>query len=83
MELIDSFDSRRLSVMSDGPRGGSEGESCDPFLGGNVGPSEDCVDAVDVRGGRQGLEIPSIPFAEAPLGRGSSGILPSLSELEA
>lgn len=69
IELIDSFDSRLLKVMFEGRLGGRAGDCSEGFRGGKVGPWDNCV---DVLGGSAGLEVPSIPYATAPVGLGGA-----------
>lgn len=80
IELIESFEAFLLRAVSDGFRGGSAGDVADGVRGGNLGPRELCELVVEFLGGRLGLEIPSIPFADGLLyvttGSDSAGWLP-------
>jgi hypothetical protein len=76
IELTESFEAFRLRIISDGRLGGSAGEAAVVVRAGNLGPSDACEDCVEVLAGRAGLEIPSMPFADAMSGWNSSGWLP-------
>lgn len=80
IELTDSFEALRLRAVSEGFLGGNAGDVADGVRGGNFGPKELCELATEFLGGKLGLEIPSIPFAEGLLyvttGSDCSGWLP-------
>ena len=76
IELTESFEAFRLRVISDGRLGGSAGEVAVGVRAGSGGPSDDWEDCVGVLAGRAGLEIPSMPFADALSGWNSLGWLP-------
>lgn len=73
IELTESLDAFLVRVISEGLLGGNAGEVAEGVRGGNLGPREFCELCVEVLGGRLGLEIPSIPFADATSGRKPSG----------
>jgi hypothetical protein len=73
IELTESFEAFRLRVISDGRLGGSAGDTAGVVRGGSLGPSDAWEDCVGVLAGRAGLEIPSMPFADAFSGWNSLG----------
>jgi hypothetical protein len=74
IELTESFEAFRLKVISEGRLGGSAGDKAAVAVrAGSLGPSDACEDCVGVLAGRAGLEIPSMPFADALSGWNSSG----------